>query len=256
MKHKVIKTIPCALALSMMLSGCASEKSECELINRHVHKYVKNINGQISIEKYIENEHMNVSGYNWTDNVIEVTSMDADYFETLESKSLFLGSVNWDFLYNQMLTHPDYLEYYYYYETVETYTTTDAEGHTHVHTRTVVHSGWTKDPSYWHNTGKVRLNHFRYFGYRVIYKDGKFVLEKSPEVDDVRKILGEYPYVSENTLNEVSETFRFRRSELSFLSPSDFDTFDHPDLTNKDINLDVGNNELLNEEATLKREKK
>lgn len=237
MKHKVVKIAPCALALSVFLSSCVSVKSECQEINRHVHKYVKTVDGQIKIEKYLDDEHLNVWGYNWTDNIIELTSVDERYFKTLESKDLFLGTVNWDFLYYQMLTHPDYLEFYYEYDTVETYTTTDGEGHTQTHTRIVHHSGWTQDPNYWHNTGKVRLNHYRYYAYRVVNKDGVFSLEKSKEVDDIREVLEDYPYVSEGTLTEVCEYFHFWPSQLPSLSPSDFDTFDHPDLTNKDINL-------------------
>ncbi len=246
MKHKVVKIVPCALALSVMLGSCSSEKSECELINRHVHKYIKNVNGQIKIEKYMEDERMSVGGYNWTDNTIEVTSVDADYFKTLEKKGLFLGATNWDFLYNQMLTHPDYLEFYYYYETTEIYTSVDDDGNVTIETETVIHDGWTRDPNYWPNTGKVRLNHYMYYGYRVVNKNGKFTLEKSKEVDDIREVIDDYPLVGEDSLTKVCEYFREKPALLPSLTPDDFDTFNHPDLTNKDISLGISRTRLNN----------
>lgn len=238
-KSKVIKIMPCAIALSLALTGCSGEKSECSILARHVHRYTKTFKNGISVEKYLDNEHLETGGYNWSEDAIEVTSIDLTFYKILASKDLFNGEDNWDFLYNQMLTHPDYLEYYYYYETLETYTTTDSEGNIEVHTEVVVHDGWTQDPDYWPNTGKVRLNHFRYFGYRVVNKNGKFTLEKSQEVDDYREVIEDYPYVSEKSLKEVSETFKFSKSALRSLTIDDFDTFNHPDLTNKDINLGV-----------------
>ena len=59
---------------------------------------------------------------------------------------------------------------------------------------TETHDGWTDNPDYAHNTGKVRLYHHRYFGYKVLREDNKFKLERSPAVDDVRTIISEYPY--------------------------------------------------------------
>lgn len=244
-KYKVIKIMPCAMALSVILSGCG-KKSDCEIPARHVHKYVKEVTEDIKIEKYLGSEKLSVGEYNWTDNIIEVTSDDLAFYKKLASKKLFAGADNWEYLYHQMITHPDYLEFYYRYNTVQTYTTTDGKGHVRVHTRVVTHSGWTTDPNRAHNTGKVRLNHYKYFGYQAVEKDGKITLEKSKEVDDVREILQDYPYVSEDSFIVVSEEHDFDKNELNSLSPYDFDTFDHPDLTNKDINLGVARTRTSN----------
>lgn len=231
------KIVPYALVAAMAFSACG-KKSECEIPTRHVHKYTKQVTDDITIEKYLDNEHLNSFGYHWNKDYIEITKDDEKLYKTI--KGLFTGVDNWDYLYNEMSTHHDYLEFYYYYTTIETYTTTDSKGHTTVHTRTVSHSGWTKDPDYSHNTGKTRLYHHRYYGYRVIYKNGKFKLDRSTAVDDVRDVIEEYPYFSEDCVTEVYKEFDFDESELKYLSPEDFDVFTGPDLENRDLSTEKG----------------
>ena len=224
------KIIPYALTLSMLLSGCG-EKSTCELPSRHIHKYIKQISDDISIERYISNEHLKVSGYNWTEEYIEINKHDEKIYKLIEKNGLFDGITNWDYLYNEMASHHDYLRFYYHYTTTETYTTTDSNGKTVVRTRTKTHSGWTDNPNRSHNTGKTRLYHHKYYGYRIIYENGKFKLEKSPLVDDIRDIIYEYPYFNEDCIEEVYEEYTFGKHELEYLSPTDFNVFKGPDLS-------------------------
>ena len=47
-------------------------------------------------------------------------------------------------------------------------------------------------------------------------------------VDDVRTILNEYPYVGENTTQEVTEIFYFSSFELPYLNLEEFDPFYTP----------------------------
>ena len=42
---------------------------------------------------------------------IEITKDDEKLYKTI--KGLFTGVDNWDYLYNEMSTHHDYLEFYY-----------------------------------------------------------------------------------------------------------------------------------------------
>lgn len=137
-----------------------------------------------------------------------------------------------------MATHHDYLLFYYEYTTVESYTTTDSDGNVEIKTRTVHHDGWHSNPYDSDNTGKTRLYHHRYYGYRIVYKDGKFKVEQSPLVDDIREIINEYPYFSENCVTTVYEQFRFSEWELPYLSPEDFDIFVGPDLENKTLHIE------------------
>ena len=237
MKNLVLRKLtPLALATALVLSGC-SKKSECEIPSRHIHRYTKQITGNIEIERYIDSESLTVSGYNWNQDYIEMTKEDEALYKLLNSKGLMEADENWDYLYYKMANNHDYLKFYYEYDTVETYTETDSEGNVEVHTRTVHHDGWHTNPNDSDNTGKTRLYHHRYYAYRVVYKNGKFVLEKSPEVDDIREVLADYPYVSESCVTEVYEQFKFNRRELKYLNPEDFDTFNHPDLSNTSMNI-------------------
>ena len=230
-KFKLQKVVPFVLISSMLLTGCG-KKSECDYPTRHVHEYTKNFNNGITISRYIDSEYENVSGYNWTDNIMEITKTDEELYKLLQSRGLFNARDNWDYLYYEMSHVHDYLEFYYEYDTTETYTETDSKGNVTVHTRTVHHDGWHTNAKDSDNTGKTRLYHHRFYAYRVNYVDGKFVLEQSPAVDDIREVLDEYPYVCEEGITKVYETFKFARRELPYLSPSDFTTFDHPDLSN------------------------
>ena len=228
------KVLPYTLMAAMIFSGCG-KKSECEIPSRHVHKYTKEITDDITIERYIDDERLNVNGYQWNEEYIEITKEDEDLYKIFKSKNLFEGRNNWDYLYNEMATHHDYLKFYYEYTTIETYTTTDSKGNIETHTRTVHHDGWHTNPYDSDNTGKTRLYHHRYYGYRIVYEDGKFKVEQSPAVDDIREIIDEYPYFSENCVTTVYEQFRFRKSELRYLSPEDFDVFTGPDLEKREL---------------------
>ena len=223
-----------ALLLSLLVSGCG-KKSNCEIPSRHIHKYTKEISDDITIEKYLDNEHLKVYGYDWNPDYIEITKDDEALYKVLNSKNLFEGVNNWKYLYNVMSNHHDYLMFYYEYDTVETYTTTDDEGNVTVHTRTVHHDGWHSNPYDSDNTGKTRLYHHRYYGYRVLYENGSFKLEKSPDADDIRDIIYDYPYFSEDCVTKVYEQFKFSRFELPNLSPDDFDTFNQPDLRKENL---------------------
>ena len=230
-KFKLQRVVPYLLISSMLLTGCG-KKSECDLPTRHVHLYTKDINNDITISRYLDSEYEEMGSYTWNEDYFEITKTDEQLYNLLNSKDLFNAYDNWDYLYYEMSHNHDYLEFYYSYYTTETYTETDDEGNEVTYTEEVHHTGWTEDPTYWHNTGDTRLNHHRYFGYRVIYKNGKFELERSRLVDDVREIMDDYPYVYEKGYTEVSEDFYFPEYQLPHLSPDDFNVFDHPDLSN------------------------
>lgn len=236
--NKITKSlIPFVLIFCQLLTGCV-KKSECELPTRHVHRYTKPVTEDITLETYLDDERLTVNGYEWQSDYIEINKVDEELYKLLKKYSLINGPENWDYFYNLMASQEDYLEFYYEYTTVETYTTTDSEGNVTVKTRLVHHDGWHRNPYDSDNTGRTRLYHHRFYGYMVVYEDGKFRVEQSPAVDDIRQVIGEYPYFKENCITKVYEEFRFSRSELPYLSPEDFDVFTGPDLTNP--NLETG----------------
>lgn len=233
-KLSLIKITPYVLAIGLTITGCG-EKSDCEIPSRHVHKYVKAFDNDIKIEKYMDKETLDYFGYHLTDDYIEMTKEDEKFYKLIGRKGLFNGKDNWDYLYNVMATHHDYLEFYYEYTTIETYTETDEDGNIEVKTRVVEHNGWHKNPYDSDNTGKTRLYHHRYYGYNIIKKNNKFKAEQSEAVDDIRKIIDKYPYFSEDCISKVYEQYKFSKYDLPYLSPDDFDVFEQPDLENKNI---------------------
>ncbi len=238
-KYKLQRVVPFVLISSMLLTGCG-KKMECNLPARHVHQYKKNITNSITLTNYYDSEYEQVNGYNWQEDYIEITKTDEELYKVLNNRDLFDAKTNWDYLYYEMSCLHDWLEFYYEYDTTETTSYTDSDGNVHTETHTVHHSGWHTNPRDGDNTGDVRLNHHRYYAYRVVYKDGKFQLERSRLVDDVRDVLEDYPYACEKGYDVVHRDFKFKRSDLPKLKASDFDTFRQPDLTNKTPNLGTG----------------
>lgn len=232
-KKKLKRTIAGVLA-ALSLTGCG-KKSDCEIPTRHVHKYTKEITSDISIDRYVDDEHLNNHGYNWTEDYLEITQNDEEYYKLLAKKQLFVGEDNWDYLYNLMASQHDYLMFYYEYYTTETYTTTDDKGNVTIHTRQVHHDGWHGKASDSDNTGLTRLYHHRYYGYRIINDGDKLRLEESPAVDDIRDIIFDYPYFSDQPIIEVYEQYKFKRKELPELSVDDFDVFTGPDLSTSEL---------------------
>ena len=235
---KLKRTAAFVLALSIPLatSGC-SKKSGCELPSRHFHLYIKDSNlGTIS--KYIDSENTDYWGYEWTPDYIEVTKEDEKAFDAMYG--LYDGKDNWDYVFNYMKhKSKDWFEFYYKYYTEETETYEDSDGKTRTKTKRVKHSGWSTDPTHRGNTGETRLYHNRFYGYRIVFKNGKYIKERSNDVDDVRDIIDDYPYFDEEFSNSCYHTFNFSSSRLTSLNVEDFyDYFNHPRLDTKDIYIE------------------
>ena len=227
--------IPIAITITL-LSSC-SEKSKCELPTSHVHKYTKEITDEITIQTYKDQEFLNSYGYHWNEEHIEINKVDEEVYKIIGNKGLFEGCTNWEYLFNTMASKKDYLKFFYEYDVIETYYEKDSDGNSIPRTRKVHYDGWTTNPYDPNNTGRTRLYHHKFYGYRIICENGKFKLEQSELVDDVREVINSYPYFTEDFDSEVYETFRFSRFELGSLSVEDFDVFEHPDLNNPNLEL-------------------
>jgi len=222
---EVKKKILPLLLIPFFLTGC-SPKSECKKEKSHVHKYIMNsVYGKVT--NYIDSESLSYGNFIWTEDFVDITKDDEAFYRA--KNDLFEGKTNWNYLYNFMANQHDYLEFYYHYTTEESYT--DDDGDTHYETRH--HRGWTTDP--WHRgvTGELNLCHHRFYGYKIVYKNGKYVQEQSRLVDDVRDIMNEYPYFSKDCAKVVTKGYYLPTVRLDTLKPSDFNYFTGPDLTNK-----------------------
>ena len=222
MKPKVRKIYPKVLALlaiPFILSGCARDV-ECNTGESHVHKYMgSNKRGTIvnyfdSEAEYIEDQYQDVNydtfRYYRKDDYIEITKEDENFYKA--KGKMFKGTDNWDFLYSIMVAKQDYLEY---------------------SSNEDIFEYWVKQkPAKRHFTGNVRVTHYQYCGHKLTYKDGKWVNERSPFVDDIRDIIDEYPYFEIDCYRQVQKEYYTNKDALDTITLEDFDEFTRPDLSN------------------------
>lgn len=242
MKNDKITNWVCAALIIATLTGCA-KKSDCNFPTKHAHKYIKQFENGSTIETYFTSEKLTQSGFNWQEELIEITNEDKKIMDLITKKELFVGNENWQYLYNKMKDNKDYLMFYYYYTETHyvpvTKTRTNAKGeletYTEMEQKTETYSGWKTDPYYVHNTGRVKIMHMKYYSYKIVQNiDGSYELKRSPYVDDIREIIDEYPYFVQKCEHEVEYEIpkKYNKKELPYLKVSDFNHFNEPDLTN------------------------
>ena len=226
----VSKKILALILVPFMLSSCA-KRSDCTITSKHVHKYT--INGKYGpITTYINSEDMEYgkSKFDWNKDYIMITPEDEKFYKV--KGDLFTAEDNWETIYNFMVTRKDYLEFYYYYTTEEDYW--DGDGN--YRPETVSHSGWSTNPNCRGATGDVHLNHFRFFAYKIVYENGKYVKYKSPDVDDIRQVVDNYPYISADCTSIYYRAYKYNVSDLPKLKVSDFDgVFTGPDTSTNEM---------------------
>ena len=236
MKPKVRKVYIKLLALAaipFILSGC-SEQSQCNVKETHVHLYTNQAKGA-TIKRYLYSEDLKTySGYNWNKDYIEVTDEDLEFYKA--KGNLFYGPDNWEYLYNVMKSQKDYLEFYYHYTEDTVMTSVDAEGNMSSYVVTDTHSGWSNNPKHRGVTGKVRVVHSRFHGYRFVTRDGKhFEKQQGKSVDDIRDTIDKYPYFDNDCVTLVNREYKVDKSILTTLKVEDLDEFTGPDLENKNL---------------------
>ena len=228
---KTFKSILALLPIPLILTACAKK---CDIKNIHVNKYLCKVSrgykgedpyhivvnyfvgDQMRIvdhqkveEEWDSNTHYSTSiTYDWTDESFQITRDDEEFYKI--RGNLFVGRENWYYLHSIMSTKRDYLEF-----------------------RTET-GGWVMERYNPNNTGEVRLRHFKYYGYTIGYKDGKYELIKSPLADDFREIVDEYPYYSPKCYESVYQYFNFKKEDLPNIRIEDINPYGQPDLDNWD----------------------
>ncbi len=230
---KIMPRVVALLFIPFILAGC-SKKSDCDVKGGHVHLYTKKA-GNATIKTYIENEelHTYYEDYYWHDTFIEATKEDLEFYKV--KGYLFEGADNWDYLYNVMKSQRDYLEFYYYYTEDYYVSSTDEDGNENGYWTTDTYEGWSTDPNHRGVTGKFRVVHSRFFGYRIVNINGKYARERSRNVDDIRDIINDYPYFSEGCVTKVNKEYQVDQSKLTSIRIQDYDEFTGPDLSNTSI---------------------
>lgn len=231
---------PYVLGAGLLIGGALSVQhpEQCDVTSTyHVHLYTREI-GNVTIHKWLNSEN-NTFSYIKHDDFLPVTTFDLEVYHKLDNRSLFEGKENIDFIHYQIRNNRDYMKFYYEYE--ESHEEKDEDGNTRI--VTTEYDGWSTNPRHKGVTGKTKVYHTRYYAYKLVQRDGQLELEKSPSVDDIRTILNEYPYVSESTNQEVSETFYFSPFTLPYLNLEEFDPFYTPTVENNPLEEGYTNKE-------------
>jgi len=227
--RKVYLKLLSLLSIPFLLSGCDwYEEAECNIPERHVHKYIGS-NKKGTVVTYLDSEYKTVrelyqDGNDKTfefkrqDDYLTITNDDIGFYQ-IKNEELFKGEDNWEYLYNVMASKHDYVEYCYRYD--------DGFGY---QDRWIPSNKERVDYS-----GKVRVYHYRFCGHRIIYKDGKWIDERSPFVDDIREIIDDYPYFQLDPYMVVHKDYTVKKSDIPKTFLDDVDEFTGPDLENKEL---------------------
>ncbi len=227
--RSVYKKILALLAAPIILTGCGKQE-DCDIKAKHVHKFIQDTE-KGRIVTLIDSHESNYHNFHWTNGYVEIKDDYDNFYKTKDT--LFRGDENWDYLYNLMSDNKDYIEYHYDYHKRRVVTTSSAQTLTYpVQQR---HAGWTTDSTHEGLDGKVKLHHYQYYGYKIYYKDGKYIKEKSPLVDDIRDIINEYPYFSIDCFEIIEKEYEFDKDNVSKVTINDINEYQTPDLNNKEI---------------------
>ncbi len=208
--RNIYKKAIAILVAPFFLVGCG-KKADCKVLDNHVHKYVATTDKGV-VSTYLRSEDLFRSlydetqgkyvKYNWTDNYIKIDEKDIDFYKCKDL--LIEGASNIEYLDSLMKRNQNYTEYHYYYSKKRIVTTSTGK---FVQTYAIpnIHTGWTTDENHEGLDGQTREKKYMYYGYRIINKDGKWIRERSPLVDDYKEIIDEYPYFSLNCYELITK---------------------------------------------------
>ena len=239
MNNKTLKRIlPTMLITTLLLTACNKNKEVCNNHDPHLHLYQKEAAYSTTLNAYYNSEEDEYLGFTKTDDTKPMDEYDQAFYAAIGDTPLFEGIYHWNYLYSLMYRHQDYIRFEnksYENVEIEVYDKEGNRGTKHVLIPTTTYKEKHYAPD---NTGVVRIYHHLFYGYKVEEIDGQLQLIKSPLVDDIREILEEYPYYTENCFEVVTKDIEFTPSTLGFLSADSFTCFNHPDLENKSMYLD------------------
>jgi hypothetical protein len=225
--RKTFRKILALLVCPFILTGC-SEQANCKIPEKHVHKYIGTCD-KGTVTTYVNSEDIKIPTsyqdglyktmlYERQEESFTITDEDEKFY-IIKNNMLFKGEDNWDYLYNVMASKHDRIEYRYRYEDILEYAY-----------RWIPSNQERKD-----YTGDVRVYHYRFCGHRIVYKDGKWVDERSPFVDDIREIIDEYPYFQLDCYTVVHKDYKVDKNKIKETKLEDVNDFIAPDLENRNL---------------------
>lgn len=178
--------------------GIGLSKSKCKIDQYHAHKYLNDK----KIVRYIDSEFYRVQGYNRQDDYILVDESQKKLMEFELKNGLIKICDNKEYLENLEKENQDFIEYrykYIYHESIPHYIKTGKSWHIYYTHRDVEKYSWTTDSEVANATGEERICHNVYEAYKIeLDNNGKLKLTSSGEVDSLKEVMDEYPYIKDN----------------------------------------------------------
>lgn len=205
--NKIISMKGLALVLvattcTTSLTGCG-KKADCNIDGKHAHLYTN----EYGYVRYIDKEYMKYEGYTRSDENISIIGQEKLY-KFFDKKDLLKIEDNINVIVSQQEKNVDYIEYRYSYTWMQPIPHTISNGKTTTTFFTYVphkRYSWTSNPDRSGLTGETRNCHYVYTAYKIEKdEDGKYVLIPSSDVDDIRDVMDEYPYIKEKFYKVVS----------------------------------------------------
>ena len=154
-----------------------------------------------------DKEYLSYEGYERNEEYITIEG-EEDLYRFMDKKNLMRISDNLDVILNTQEQNVDYTEYRYRYIYMQPIPHTRKVGKTTTTYFTyipVTRYSWTSNPNHSRLTGETRLCHYVYVAYKIEKNEkGKYVLIPSEQVDDIREVMDEYPYISKKYIKVVN----------------------------------------------------
>lgn len=180
-------------AIPATLTGCG-KKADCSIEEKHAHLY-KNESGYV---RYIDKEYLSYEGYERNEEYVSIEGQE-DLYKFLDKKDLIPIKDNLDLIIKTQEQNCDYKEYRYRYTFLQPIPHIIHTGKsTMTYFTYIPHTrySWTSNPERSGLTGEERICHYVYVAYKVEKdENGKYVLIRSPEVEDLSEVASEYPYI-------------------------------------------------------------
>jgi hypothetical protein len=178
------------------LMGCV-KSNDCDIDYDHAHLYSNNS----GINRYIKSEKETIGDMSWSNQEKALDSDDEKLLRFLKNNGLYTFGDNKEYLDKIMIETKPHIEYEYEYSVsvIKNYVKV---GKIYVPIYgTEVRKDFTTDANHPNLTGNVSDVYFQYTAYNVVldYK-GKYSINKSPLMDDIRDLEYTYNYFKEDDL--------------------------------------------------------
>ncbi len=240
-----------ALAFSLASTTGCGKKADCDIEDPHAHLYTN----EEGYTRYIDKEYIKYEGYTRSDDYINIEGQEK-FYKFLDKKDILRIDDNLGVILSKQEQNQDYIEYRYeytYYQPIPHYYTINKVTQVYYTYIPVTYHSWTSNPDHCNLTGEQRLCHYVYTAYKIEKDEkGKYVLIPSKDVDNIKEVMDEYPYIKEKYYKVVNPEYGY---DLDYedgpeeeLSPEELEEIKQ--------NLDSSQNNNINNMLSLKQSSK